>query len=198
MLSRGVMVWLLLSAHVWAQGTSATATSESTRVAGEYFIQKSGASWVYQLTPKTKGRLTITSFVDWKAGFTLSLGKRTVSGAWRVKDGAWLERSLSRGEGEMVVLPAVMTVGTRWQAPSSLDSGVKGTSWFEVISLDAVVDLPTGVTLTHCLAVLETANGESTFTHYYAPNIGKVGLRGASDWVYLLLEFRPGSRSHHE
>ena len=151
------------------------------------------------MPPKGKARLTITSFVEWKAGFSWSMGKRSVSGAWRIKEGAWLERSLSRGEGEMVVLPALMSVGTRWQAPGSLDTGLKGNSWFEVLSLDAVVELPNNITLTHCLAVLETdSTGEKTYTHYYAPNIGKVALRGPSDWVSVLVEFKPGSRGHQE
>ncbi|MBL8934905.1 MAG: hypothetical protein JNM69_10140 [Archangium sp.] len=177
----------------------ATATSEATRLGAEYFIQKAGATWTYQLQSGSKGRVSINSFVEWKAGFSYSIGKKSVSGTWRVKEGNWLERSSARADGEVVLLPAVMTRGTRWQAPASIEKGTKETSQYEVLALDAQVDLPNGIVIDHCLAVLETGlDGSAPYTHYYAPNLGKVGVRGPDDWLFRLVEFRPGSRGHSE
>lgn len=177
----------------------ATATSEATRLGAEYFIQKAGATWTYQLQGSGKGRVSINSFVEWKAAFSFSLGKRSGSGTWRVKEGAWLERSSSRADAEVVLLPAVMTRGTRWQAPASLERGGRESAQYEVVALDAQVDLPNGIVIDHCLAVLETGlDGSAPHTHYYAPNIGKVGVRGPDDWLFRLVEFRPGSRGHQE
>lgn len=177
----------------------ATATSEPTRLGAEYFIQKAGVSWTYQLQSGAKGKVSIQSFVDWKASYSFSLGKKSGGGTWRVKEGNWLERSSSRADSEVVVLPAVMTRGTRWQAPASIEKGTREPSQYEVLALDAQVDLPNGIVIDHCLAVLETGlDGSAPHTHYYAPNLGKVGVRGPDDWLFRLVEFRPGSRSHHE
>ncbi|MER2560383.1 MAG: hypothetical protein ABTQ32_06685, partial [Myxococcaceae bacterium] len=66
-------------------------------------------------------------------------------------------------------------------------------------ALDAQVDLPNGIIIDHCLAVLESGlDGSAPYTHYYAPNLGKVGVRGPDDWLFRLVEFRPGSRGHSE
>ncbi len=59
--------------------------------------------------------------------------------------------------------------------------------------------LPNGVTVEHCLAVLEMpVEGGDAYTHYYAPNIGKVAVQGPEGWVYRLLEFRSGGKGHSE
>jgi hypothetical protein len=177
----------------------ATATTEPTRLGAEYFIQRAGAAWTYQLQAGGKGRVSINSFVDWKAGYSYSLGKRSGSGSWRVKEGNWLERNGARADGEVMLLPAVMTRGSRWQAPASIEKGSRDASQYEVVALDAQVDLPNGIVMDHCLAVLETAlDGSGPFTHYYAPNIGKVAVRGPDDWLFRLVEFRSGARGHQE
>jgi hypothetical protein len=96
-----------------------------------------------------------------------------------------------------MVLPAVMTLGTRWQGPASMEKGDRGTSLYEVVALDAMVALPNGSVVDRCLAVLETSgDGTSPYTHYYASNLGKVAVRGPDDWVSRLVEFYPGSRAH--
>lgn len=202
MLRRAALALVLATAASAEPPTArqpATATSEATRLGAEYFIQKAGATWTYQLQSGSKGRVSINSFVEWKAGFSYSIGKKSVSGTWRVKEGNWLERSSARADGEVVLLPAVMTRGTRWQAPASIEKGTKETSQYEVLALDAQVDLPNGIVIDHCLAVLETGlDGSAPYTHYYAPNLGKVGVRGPDDWLFRLVEFRPGSRGHSE
>lgn len=202
MLRRAALALVLATAASAEPPTArqpATATSEATRLGAEYFIQKAGATWTYQLQSGSKGRVSINSFVEWKAGFSYSIGKKSVSGTWRVKEGNWLERSSARADGEVVLLPAVMTRGTRWQAPASIEKGTKETSQYEVLALDAQVDLPNGIIIDHCLAVLESGlDGSAPYTHYYAPNLGKVGVRGPDDWLFRLVEFRPGSRGHSE
>ncbi len=202
MLRRAALALVLATAASAEPPTArqpATATSEATRLGAEYFIQKAGATWTYQLQSGTKGRVSINSFVEWKAGFSYSIGKKSVSGTWRVKEGNWLERSSARADGEVVLLPAVMTRGTRWQAPASIEKGTKETSQYEVLALDAQVDLPNGIIIDHCLAVLESGlDGSAPYTHYYAPNLGKVGVRGPDDWLFRLVEFRPGTRGHSE
>lgn len=176
----------------------ATATTEPSRLAAEYYVQRAGVSWTYQ-HGKGRARWTVTAFVDWRVSFSFSEGKKSGSGVWRMKDGVWLERNSARGEGESVLLPAVMTVGTRWTAPASVERGARDASQYEVLALDASVQLPTGVTVDHCLAVLETAaDGTDTYTHYYAPNVGRVAVRGPDDWVLRLVEFNSGSRGHAE
>ncbi len=172
--------------------------SEPSHQAGEYFVQRAGVTWVYQMPKGGRARFSINAFVDWKASFTFTIGKRSGAGSWRVKEGAWLERTLSRGEGEMVVLPAVLKEGTRWKAPASLERGPGTTSQFEVMALNAVIDLPNGTRMGNCLAVLETRlDGSEPWIHYWAPNVGKIAVRGPDDWVMQLLQFTQ-ARSHSE
>jgi hypothetical protein len=183
-----------------AQGARppATATAEASRLGAEYFVQRAGATWTYQLE-KGKGRVTISSFVEWRAHVSVSLGRWSGSTTWRVKEGAWLERSGFRGDHEAVVLPATMTRGSRWEASSSMERGPGKRSVYEVVALEAMVELPTGLTVEHCLAILEAApEGGDAFTHYYAPNIGKVGVQGPDGWLYRLVEFRGGGKGHAE
>lgn len=161
-------------------------------------MQRGGAAWTYQLG-KGKGRVTIVSFIDWKAQVSISLGKQSGNATWRVKEGAWLERSGLRGEHEAIILPAAMSRGTRWHDVASIERGGYKPSAFEVVALEAQVELPTGMTVEHCLAVLETPDaGGDAYTHYYAPNIGKVAVQGPEGWVYRLVEFRGGGKGHSE
>ncbi len=195
-----VFVLVVLSSLAFAQAArpSSSATTEATRLGAEYFVQRAGASWTYRLA-KGKGRVTISSFVEWKAHVSVSLGKWSGSTTWRVKEGAWLERSGLRADREVVILPASMTRGTRWEAPSSMERGSGSTSAWEVVALEAQVELPTGLTVDHCLAVLETPpEGGAGFTHYFAPNIGKIGVQGPDGWLYRLVEFRSGAKGHAE
>lgn len=193
------MVLSLLLLLVTTQPTSRRATSEASRVASEYFVQKTGASWSYAGAKGSKAHYAITSFVEWRAAFSFSLGKKSVAGYWRIKEGAWLERTASRGESEVMLLPATMSRGTTWHAPASIERGKRETSQYEVLALDAQVELPTGVTVDHCLAVLESSvDGSESFTHYYAPNVGKVAVRAPDDWLFRLTEFRSGQRGHAE
>lgn len=190
----------LLSLAAFAQTArpAPSATSESTRLGAEYFVQRAGAAWTYQLG-KGKGRTTIVSFLDWKAQVSISLGKLAGNASWRVKEGAWLERSGLRGEHEAILLPASMSRGTRWQDVASIERGGHKPASFEVVALEALVELPTGVTVEHCLAVLEMPlEGGDAYTHYYAPNIGKVAVQGPEGWVYRLVEFRSGAKGHSE
>jgi len=175
-----------------------SATSEASRLGAEYFVQKAGAAWVYQGV-KGKGRVSINSFVDWRAQFSYAVAGKSGSGSWRVKEGVWLERAAGRSEHEAVLLPATMTRGTRWTAPASIERGGGGQAQYEVVALEATVETPNGMTVDHCLAVLETAaDGSDPHTHYYAPNMGKVAVMGPAGWLYRLVEFHSGSRGHQE
>ncbi|MEW6434730.1 MAG: hypothetical protein AB1730_24795 [Myxococcota bacterium] len=174
-----------------------TPTSEAARLGAEYFVQRAGAAWVYQ-GAKGRGRVGINSFVEWRAHFSYAVAGKSGSGVWRVKDGVWLERAAGRSEHEAVVLPARMTRGTRWTAAASIERGGGGTAQYEVVALEAVVELPNGLTVEHCLAVLETGEGVGPYTHYYAPNMGKVAVDGPNGWVYRLVEFHSGGRGHSE
>jgi hypothetical protein len=198
---KSLLLLLTLSCTALAQTArpAPSATTEASRLGAEYFVQRAGATWTYQLE-KGKGRVSIVSFIDWKAQVSISLGGKLSGGAaWRVKEGAWLERSGLRGEHEAVILPASMSRGTRWQDVASIERGGNKPSSFEVLALEAQVELPTGITVEHCLAVLETADaGGGAYTHYYAPNIGKVAVQGPEGWVYRLIEFRSGGKGHSE
>jgi hypothetical protein len=148
---------------------------EATRLGGEYFVQRAGAAWTYQVSGQARVRWAIHSFVDWRAAFSWSLGgKRSGTGTWRVKEGA------------------------SWRAPASIEHGPGGTSSYEVVALDAVVELPTGERLTHCLAVLETGPKGERLTHYFAPNLGKVGVEASGGWLSRLVAFSSGARHSHE
>jgi hypothetical protein len=191
-----ISVLLMLSLSQAPRGGSVI---ERSHVAGEYFVQKAGTHWSYVSPKGVKAHYAITTFIDWRAQFTFSFGKKSASGHWLVRNGAWLEKSGARAEAEVVLLPATLTIGTRWVAPASLERGAADQSQFEVLALDAVVELPRGITVDHCLTVLESAlDGSSPFTHYYAPNVGKVAVRGPDDWLFLLTEFRPGQRGQTE
>jgi len=196
--SLALVIFLSCAAQAQSARPAPTATSESTRLGAEYFVQRAGASWTYA-TAKGKGRVTIVSFVDWRAQVSVSIGKWVGSSSWRVKDGAWLERSGLRADHEAVVLPASMSRGSRWEAPSSMERGAGKQSSYEVLALEASVELPTGLTVDHCLAVLESPlEGGESFTHYYAPNVGKVAVQGPEGWVYRLVEYRSGGKGHAE
>ncbi len=176
---------------------ASSSTAEAGRLGAEYFVQKAGASWTYALgvDGKGRGRVSVNAIVEWRAQYSFSFGKHTGSGAWFARDGVWLERSSARGENDAVVLPATMTRGTRWSGPASIERGGGAPSQFEVMALEAEVELPTGVTVDHCLAVLETTlDGGEPWTHYYAPNIGKVAVLSPSGWFSRLVEFHSGSR----
>lgn len=174
---------------------SQSGTNEAARLGAEYFVQRAGVTWTYEL-PKGRGRVSVSSFIDWRAHVSVSLGKWSGSSVWRVKDGAWLEKSGLRGGAEAVVLPATLTRGTRWVTAASMERGGAQQSAFEVIALEAQVLLPNGQTLDSCLAVLETpVGGGDSLTHYYAQNVGKVAVQGPDGWLYRLIEFRGGS--HH-
>jgi hypothetical protein len=190
---------LLFSQPVWAQLSrpKASATTESARLAAEYFVQKTGALWTYE-AGKSKAKVSVVSVTDWRSSVSFSFPKVSGNAMWRVRDGAWLEKALGRGEAEAIVLPAKMTRGTQWDTASSLESLHRGTSRFEVVAIDAVVELPNGVTLSNCLAVLEMAEGLPPLTHYYAPNVGKVGVMKPDGWLYRLSQFSAGSRGHAE
>lgn len=201
MTARLLALTLLVASPSLAQTArpATSPTNEASRLGAEYFVQRAGASWTYQLANGSKGRVTISSVVDWRSHVSVSLGKTSGSATWRVKEGTWFERSGLRGGEEAVVLPASMTRGTRWQGPASMDRGAGKQSVFEVVALEAQVELSNGIVVEHCLAVLEMApEGGDGFTHYYAPNIGKVAAQGPDGWLYRLLEFRSGGRGHSE
>ncbi len=174
---------------------SQTGTHEASRLGAEYFVQRAGVSWTYELA-KGKGRVSISSFVDWRAHVSISLGKWSGSSVWRVKDGAWLERSSLRGGDEAIILPATLTRGTRWVTAASIERGGGKKSAFEVLALEASVELPNGQMFDGCLAVLETpVDGGDSLTHYYSQNLGKVAVQGPEGWLYRLTDFKGGS--HH-
>jgi hypothetical protein len=213
---KALALFSLLSFTALAQSArpAPSPTSESQRLGAEYFVQRAGAAWTYQLgkspsgdrrrkpegdSSDKKGRVTIVSFLDWKAQVSISLGKISGNASWRVKEGVWLERSGLRGEHEAVLLPAAMSRGTRWQDVASIERGGSKPSSYEVVALEAQVELPNGMIVEHCLAVLEMPDdGGPAFTHYYAPNIGKVAVQGPDGWLYRLVEFRSGGKGHSE
>ncbi len=168
---------------------------EGVHVAGEYYAARGGTVWRYAFG-KERPTVSVGSVENWLAHISVSWGKRSTNGTWRVKDGAWLERLGARGGAETTVLPAQLQVGTRWKGPSSLERNGKDDSTFEVLATDATVELPEH-TYENCLAVLETpASGGDLLTHFWAPNLGKVGVKVGEDWVLKLLEYRPGRHAN--
>jgi hypothetical protein len=162
---------------------------EGVHAAGEYYAVRAGTVWKYA-AGKERPTVSVNSIENWTAHVSLSWGKRSTTMAWRVKDGAWLERSGSHPGTEIIFMPAQLQVGTRWKGPSSVERSGKDESTFEVLAIDATVE--GDQTYDHCLAVLETSGG-APLTHFYAPNVGKVGVKGDGDeWVLKLVEYRPG------
>lgn len=176
---------------VFAAAALAAPTAEGARSGATYYMGRAGSSWSYAAGDKGKARVTVDSVENWAARFHVEWGKRSTSGTWRVRDGAWVEKLPTNGH-ESVVLPAQLSVGTRWTGPSSLERGEKGASKFEVISMDAQVELGNGNTREGCVAVLETGDSDRAFTHFYAPMTGKVAVQGPEGWLLRLIEFRPG------
>lgn len=174
---------------------AASPTREPSRSGPEYLVQKAGSVWTFD-GGKSRSRVEITGFSDWRSYFSYSLAGRSGSGVWMVRGGAWVERAAARGEQEAVVLPATMTRGTHWTGPASIERGGGGQANFEVVALDAIVELPDGSKLEQCLAVLEMGEGPGALTHYYAPNMGKVAVATVDGWLYRLSTFRPGGRAH--
>jgi hypothetical protein len=78
--------------------------------------------------------------------------------------------------------------------PSSIERGGKDNSQFEVVATDATAEVPSA-TYEKCLAVLETSSTDSTvLTHFWAPNIGKVGVKSNDDWLLKLVRYESGRR----
>ncbi len=172
--------------------------AESTRLAGQYLVTRPGTVWIFQQT-KGRGRISVASSADWKVAFSYAVAGRSGAGVWRIKDGAWLERSALRGTEDAVVLPAQVSRGARWQSTASIERGGKGTSTFEVISLDASLQPPPPVApeknssplpIEHCLVVLETSEADVVYIHYYAPHWGKVAVQAGGEWLFRLVEMR--------
>lgn len=185
------LITVTVAAAAFAGPLLASATSENVRSGAAYYIGRAGSTWSYA-ADKGKATLRVDSVENWAAHFHIEWGKRSTSGTWRVRDGAWVEK-LPQHEAESVVLPAQVNVGSRWSGPSSIERGGQGTARYEVISMDASVELPGGVTKENCVAVLETgADGDKPITHFYAPNCGKVAVQAPDGWMLRLLEFRPG------
>lgn len=171
---------------------SGSPTSEGTHQAGEYYAARSGASWTYR-AGKEKVVVQVSAVENWQARIQVTWKARSTGGNWRVSNGAWLEKLYSRG-AETVLLPAVLQVGTRWTGPSSIERNGKDNSDFEVVAIDATTEVPAGV-YEKCLAVLETSSsGGAVLTHFWAPNVGKVGVKSNEDWVLKLTAYQPGSR----
>ncbi len=172
---------------------SGSETSEGTHAAGEYYAVRSGSSWTY-LAGKDRVVVQVTAVENWQGRIQLTWGKRSTGGSWRVKGGAWLEHLATRGPGETVLMPASLQVGTRWAGPSSVERYGKDASQFEVVATDATAEVPAG-TYEKCLAVLETgAEGGNVLTHFWAPNVGKVGVKSNDDWVLKLVKYEAGRR----
>src|SRR5450432_1633309 len=131
----------------------ASPTTETMHSGATYYIGRVGSSWSYA-ADKGKAKITVDNVENWAARFHVDWGKRSTSGTWRVRDGAWVQKLPTHDES--VVLPAQVTVGARWTGPSSIERGGEGTSRFEVISLDSSVELPNGDNKEGCAAVLET------------------------------------------
>jgi hypothetical protein len=186
----GFSILLAVVAVTAAALAAPTPTNEGARTGATYFIGRAGTSWSYA-ADKGKARVTVDTVENWAARFHVDWGKRSTSGTWRARDGAWVEKL--PGHEESVVLPAHILVGSRWTGPASIERGPKGNSRYEVISMDAQVELADGSTRMGCVAVLESPEGdEAAFTHFYAPNSGKVAVQGPDGWLLRLIEFRPG------
>jgi hypothetical protein len=187
------LITTLIAAAALAGPPLLSPTAENPRSGAAYYMGRVGSSWSYATSDKKaeKAKITVDSVENWAARFHVDWGKRSISGTWRVRDSAWVEKL--PGHDESIVLPAQLTVGSRWTGPSSIERGDAGKSRFEVISMDAQVELPNGATRYNCVAVLETSEaGDHPFTHFYAPNSGKVAVQGTDGWLLRLLEFRPG------
>lgn len=181
------MILLLVSLLV-----AGTPAGESSHSASDYYAVRVGSAWNY-LAGKDKVSVKVSSVENWQARVQVSWGKRSTGGNWRVKEGAWLER-LS-GVGETVLLPATLHVGSQWAGPSSLERNGKDASQFEVVAIDATVQVPAG-TFEKCLAVLETSPSGNILTHFWAPNVGKVAVKSNDEFVLKLVQFDPGRRAN--
>ncbi len=171
--------------------------NESVRQAGQYLVSRAGAQWMLTGS-RGRGRVSVTSSQDWKIGFNYAVAGRSGTGQWKVKDGAWVERSTLRGPDDAVVLPALISRGLQWEAAASIERGGTVAARFEVISLDASLELAAAVngvqSIDHCVVVLETVVGDGlSYTHYFAPHLGKVAVRKPDGWLYRLTEFRAGA-----
>lgn len=172
---------------------SGSATSEGTHAAGEYYAARSGSSWTYA-AGKDRVTIQVSGVENWQAHVQVAWGKRSTGGTWRVKQGAWLEHLATRGPGETILLPSALQVGTRWTGPASVERNGKDSSQYEVVATDATAEVPAG-TYEKCLAVLETSSAAGTvLTHFWAPNVGKVGVKSNEDWVLKLVKYEAGRR----
>ena len=169
---------------------SSSPMSEGAHAATDYYAVRAGSAWTY-LAGKEKVGVKVASVENWQARVQVSWGKRSTSANWRVKEGAWLERLA--GASEVVLLPASLHVGSQWAGPSSLERNGKDGSQFEVMAIDATVEVPAGV-FERCLAVLETSQAGPVLTHFWAPNVGKVAVKSNDDFVLKLVQFDPGRR----
>jgi hypothetical protein len=187
---------LLAAAAALAGPPLAAPITETARSGASYYNGRAGNSWSYD-AGKGKAKVVVEGVEDWKARFHIEWGKKSVTGTWRVRDGAWVQKLPAHEES--VVLPAAVVVGARWTGAPSVERGGEAASQYEVISLDASVELPGGGTREGCVAVLETgADGSKPVTHFYAPNSGKVAVQGPEGWMLRLLEFRSGVRGGGE
>src|SRR5258708_1780654 len=118
--------------------TAAAPTAEGSRQGATYYVGRTGSTWSYA-TDKGRAKVIVDSVENWAAHCHVAGGKRSVGGVWRAREGAWVQKLPERPEA--VILPAQVTVGTRWAGPASIERGGAASSIFEVISMDAQVEL---------------------------------------------------------
>src|SRR5882762_5604229 len=98
-----------------ASVVAAAPTAEGTRSGATYYMGRAGSSWTYAAGDKGKARVTVDTVENWAARFHVEWGKRSTTGTWRARDGAWVEKLPTHEEA--VVLPAQLSVGSRWSGP---------------------------------------------------------------------------------
>src|SRR5258706_7271856 len=116
---RPAALWILtVAAAALAGPPSPSGTSEGARTGAAYHVGRTGSTWTYA-AEKGKATVTIDRMENWASHFHIEMGKRSASGLWRARDGAWMEKVAGREES--VVLPAQVAVGARWSGPSSFE-----------------------------------------------------------------------------
>jgi hypothetical protein len=177
----------------------AAAHAQAERRAAEFLVDRRGASWAYD---GPLGPAEVVTVVEKAASgeITVRNADQNVGGSseltWRLADGAWTERFSARGPRPVVLLPARLTVGTRWEWTYTDLLGATGTHRFQVTALADTVVLKSGEKVPRCLRVEEHRPdlGDMPVVHWFAAGKGEVAVQVGGSWYRSLSHFTPGGK----
>jgi hypothetical protein len=149
------------------------AASPRERTAKEFFVDRVGSDWLYHGSNGSDWHLKIADNRD-----GLDVEGDEAPKTWRLDNGAWTEVYDRHGSKPVVVLPAKLRVGTKWEWSYESLAHEDFTLAFEVTSVSEKLALDTGLKFSDCVVVKESGASPSGYRlHYFVAGRGEVAVQ---------------------